>query len=98
MNALRTNLIVKEIEQQVEDLVQVCNAYDGTHGEIKLDNSIQYYPEMNNLFLMFDEELLIGAIKLFGIFRKSKPMASGSCSMSLTPVRSAALNGLKRRI
>ncbi len=55
----------------IEEMVGICNQNDGTRGEIKLDNSIQYYPEMNNLFVAFEDEKMVCVIRLSSLFKNS---------------------------
>lgn len=53
------------------ELINQCNKQDKTHGRVKLDNSVPFHENMNNVFLYYDGDQLICLIKLFGIFDHS---------------------------
>jgi ribosomal protein S18 acetylase RimI-like enzyme len=67
----KMNILDAGTQNQIEEMVGICNQHDGTRGKIKLDNSVQYYPEMNNLFVAYEDEKMVCVIKLFSVFKKS---------------------------
>lgn len=65
-------MIIKEfnqtnegLSQQIKELVEVCNRHDGIEGELGLDTSFNFNPEMNTIFVMYQEEKLVSALTIF---------------------------------
>jgi GNAT superfamily N-acetyltransferase len=67
MKIVKFNRLTPQLKQEIEILVSIVNKHDGTRASMKLDNSIQYYPEMDNLYLGYEGDTLVSAIKCFSI-------------------------------
>ncbi|MBN2260038.1 MAG: GNAT family N-acetyltransferase [Clostridiales bacterium] len=58
-------------QQTIKDIYHVvdkCNQHDKTRGKVKIDDSINYYPEMKSLFLLYEDNQLVSFMKLFSVF------------------------------
>ena len=55
----------KKITKQIKEVEIICKAYDGTKGNIFLDPSLNFYPEIKNLFLLYEDNKLISLLSVF---------------------------------
>ncbi|WP_147532856.1 GNAT family N-acetyltransferase [Bacillus marasmi] len=59
------NKLTKEIENQIRDIESKCKSFDQLKGNITLDSSINYAPEMHNIFLYFENSKLVSLLTIF---------------------------------
>jgi ribosomal protein S18 acetylase RimI-like enzyme len=59
------NHLTEEIIKQVRKVEQSCKSYDGLNGSMTLDSSINFDPQMKNLYLFYEEDLLVSVLALF---------------------------------
>lgn len=55
----------EEIIKQIREVEIICKTHDKTNGSICLDASLNFYPELNNLFLLYEHNKLISLISIF---------------------------------
>jgi ribosomal protein S18 acetylase RimI-like enzyme len=55
----------KEITKQIKEVELICKAYDRTNGNIYLDSSLNFYPEIKSLFLLYEDNKLISLLSIF---------------------------------
>lgn len=59
------NIIDQALTNDIRSIEAAANAYEGLHGEIYLDNSINFSRDMNWLFLAYMDSRLVGVLSLF---------------------------------
>jgi ribosomal protein S18 acetylase RimI-like enzyme len=59
------NTINEEIINQIREVEASCKIYDGSKGDIYLDTSLNVYPEMNSLFLLYKDSSLVSVLFIF---------------------------------
>jgi len=55
----------KDIAKQISEVENLCKAHDKTKGNISLDQSLNFYPEMKSLFLLYEHDKLISLLSIF---------------------------------
>jgi len=53
------------LEERIKELERKCAEFDGSKGRLSLDNSLNVHPELNHLFLMYEEDTLIAVLTMF---------------------------------
>jgi len=55
----------EEIVKQIREVELICKTHDKLNGIIYVDAALNYYPEINNLFLLYKHNKLISLISIF---------------------------------
>lgn len=55
----------EEIIKQIREVEIICKDYDKTTGSICIDASLNFYPEIKTLFLLYEDNKLISLISIF---------------------------------
>lgn len=55
----------KEVIKQIREVEIICKNHDKTNGNIYLDGSLNFYPELKTLFLLYDDDRLVSLISIF---------------------------------
>ena len=55
----------EEIIKEVRNLELICKEYDGLSGNLFLDNSINFDLDIQNLFLLYDDNTLVSLLSMF---------------------------------
>lgn len=65
MNIKALNSISSEAIAQIKTLEDICKVQDGLKSDMDFDTSYNFNKEMNTLFLAYEENELIGVLKMF---------------------------------
>jgi ribosomal protein S18 acetylase RimI-like enzyme len=57
--------INEEAAKQIREVENICKAHDKTNGNISLDSSLNFYPEMKSIFLFYEDDKLISLLSIF---------------------------------
>lgn len=60
-----SNKLTETQLKQVHEIEQVCRSFDNTKGSISLAQELNFYKEMNCLYMAYDGEALIGVLAVF---------------------------------
>lgn len=61
----QTNRPSKDLIKQIKKLQAVCKKHDDLDGDVFLDNSINFNPEMDHIFVFYKDNKLVSFISLF---------------------------------
>ena len=59
------NKTSKEITEQIKEVEIICKTYDKINGNMYLDTSLNFSPEMKSLFLFYKDNKLISVLSIF---------------------------------
>ena len=59
------NKTSKEITEQIREVEIICKTYDKINGNMYLDTSLNFSPEMKSLFLFYKDNKLISVLSIF---------------------------------
>ena len=65
MKVIVLNKADKDIVKEINEVETLCMSHDKTKGNISLDQSLNFYPEMKSLFLLYDNNKLISLLSIF---------------------------------
>jgi ribosomal protein S18 acetylase RimI-like enzyme len=57
--------IGEKVIRQIREAEIICKIYDKTNGNISLDNSLNFDPDMKSLFLFYEDNKLISILSIF---------------------------------
>lgn len=65
MQIIKTNTPTQDIIHDIKRVEQACKEHDGLRGGISLDYSLNIYPDMTSLFLLYEQEELVSFLSMF---------------------------------
>ena len=65
MQIIKTNTPTQSIIHYIKRIEQACKEHDGLRGSISMDYSLNIYPDMMSLFLLYEQEELVSFLSLF---------------------------------
>lgn len=59
------NKINKKVIKEIREVEMVCQRHDKLNGSIFLDASLNFYPDIKNLFLFYEDNKLVSLMTMF---------------------------------